>query len=462
MKKLISTFVHSESSSFWSTIPDQSAIQTWTDDLKRVIKSRPLTENWQLAGQAVVLETDENSNARELIHFVAGEVGMQLHIIDMPNVISNFPEWFAVLPDDQPAIVYLEPGSWQGDDFYEVNPKAQRFDIDEEQLRVFRCALKTLLKEELPSKPVVLVTVAQTFEQLDISFRQADAFDRRIQVPSWTDEGFFNAFADGIGRDKLGTSITEQKEKIACLLRDVYPDQRRRLLMQRAMQRVAWREKRQLEYQDLVYFASYGTGEVGTVVHPPNERHRHAVHEAGHALIGHLTSRERTAPALCSILPRNDSQGIVIPAYEGHERKSNDLSYKDMQYKIRVMLAGRAAEHFVLGVDEVSASGSGSDLENATKLANSMFALWGLSDDIRNKAAAAKNLAVIVGEASPSEAQHIETMTRMFLKRIYLETLAILRTNRIYLESIVDALVKRNFLVQKELEEIYSDIQARG
>ncbi len=458
MKKLTSTFRSINTQSFWTSIPTQSAIRTWAEDMKRAIRSAPAAEDWKLVGQAVVLEIDEYDDARELIHFVAGEVDMQLHIIDMPNVVSDFPEWFSVLPDDQPAMVFLEAGPWQGTDFYEINPKAPRYDTGEEELRDFRWALKSLIMTELPSKPVVIVTVAQTFEQLDISLRHANAFDRRIQAPSWTDDGFFNEFAEGIGREKLGTSISQQKEKIACLLRDVYPDRRRRLLMQRAMQRLAWREKRLLEYQDLVYFASYGTGEVGVSFHPKNERYRHAVHEAGHALVGHLTSRGRTAPALCSILPRNDSQGIVIPAYEGHERKSNDLSYKDMQFKIRVMLAGRAAEHLVLGAEEVSASGSGSDLENATTLANSMFALWGLSDDVRNEVSASRNLAVVVGDASPSESKHIESMTRAFLQKMYLETLEVIKTNRAYLDGIVDALIDRNFLIQNELEDLLNDI----
>ena len=443
-------------------MPTESAIRTWATDIKRAMRSAQAAVDWKFAGQAVVLEINEYDDARELIHFVAGEVGMQLHIIDMPNVVSDFPDWFSVLPDNQPAMVYLEAGPWQGTDFYEINPKLPRFDTGDDELRDFRCALKSIVMNELPSKPVVVVTAAQTFEQLDMSLRHADAFDRRIQVPSWTDEGFFNAFADGIGRDKLGISITKQKEKIACLLRDAYPDRRRRLLMQRAMQRLAWREKRLLEYSDLVYFASYGTGEVGSVFHPESERIKHAVHEAGHALVGHLTSRQKSAPALCSILPRNDSQGIVIPAYEGHERKSNDLSYKDMQFQIRVLLAGRAAEQMVLGAEEVSASGSGSDLEKATTLANSMFALWGLSDDVRDTASASRNLAVVVGDASPSEAKHVETMTRTFLQRMYLETLEVIKTNRTYLDDIIDALIKKNFLTQKELEDLYADHQERS
>ena len=118
MKKLTSTFRSINTQSFWTSIPTQSAIRTWAEDMKRAIRSAPAAEDWKLAGQAVVLEIDEYDDARELIHFVAGEVDMQLHIIDMPNVVSDFPEWFSVLPDDQPAMVFLEAGPWQGTDFY--------------------------------------------------------------------------------------------------------------------------------------------------------------------------------------------------------------------------------------------------------------------------------------------------------------------------------------------------------
>ena len=94
-------------------------------------------------------------------------------------------------------------------------------------------------------------------------------------------------------------------------------------------------------------------------------------------------------------MPRDDMHGVVVPAYESHERKSDDLSYKDIVYKIKVALAGRAAEHLLLGIDEIGASGASSDMEKATQLASSMFGLWGLSDDNTSIESAGKILQLL-------------------------------------------------------------------
>jgi len=452
MEKIMTKKVDQPTFSLWGSLSRESAFKVWCSDLERAVEE---SKNWGLVGQAVVIEANDEEIVSQLIQHVASGAGMQLHVVPANNIVKGFPKWFDGLSRSQPAMVYLSAGHWQGEKFAELNPDAPPSTYDQEKCHEFIANLHQLMRTKLSSRPIVLVTTVKNFEQLNVSLREADMFDRRIQLPKMPDEAVYGVFSEEVGRDRLGSSITTQVSKVACLLRDCYPDTRRRRLMQKAMQRLAWREQRTLEYADLVRFACYGTGEVDAILHEEKDRRRNAIHEAGHIVVGHLTSRDKTPAAYCSIVPRDEMGGIVVPAYESHERKSNDLSYRDALHKIKTLLAGRAAEYLLLGPDEMSAEGAGSDLAKATELASSMFGLWGLSDDNSTAETSATNLATVINEPSASELLHVEEMVRKFLEKMYMETIEILNINSGYFHAVIDELVEKNFLVQEELIEIY-------
>jgi Peptidase family M41 len=457
MNKLMAGKSQISSRILWDSLSDVSAMKAWKTDLDRIIREGG---DWSMVGQAVVIEADEEEIIKELVHHLAGAANMQLHMVPAHGVVESFPEWFDALPVNEPALVYLGAGEWHGEKFADLNPDAEKTNADPEKCREFIKAFKELIQTKLPARSVVLATTVKSFDQLDVSLRQAGIFDRRIQIPKLSDEAVFGVFAEEVGVEKLGASITNQVDKVSCLLRDVYPRSRRRRLMQQAMKRLAWRESRCLEYGDLVKFACYGTGDVDLIFHDASVRMRHAIHEAGHVVVGHVNSRNKTPAAYCSIVPRDEMHGIMVPAYESHERKSDDPSYKDMLYEVRVLLAGRAAEQLLLGSDELSAKGASSDLEKATELASSLFGLWGHSDDLSSLESAGKNLAVVVNDPTASELLHIETTVRSFLQKMYLETIEILKTNRDYLDAVISALTDCHYLTQEELQVIYDGVVA--
>jgi Peptidase family M41 len=452
MNKLMAGTAQISSRILWGSLSDTSAIKAWKTDLDRIIQE---DGDWSIVGQAVVIEADEEEMIKDLVHHLAGAANMQLHMIPARGVVESFPQWFDALPANEAALVYLGAGEWHGEKFAELNPDAEKTNADPEKCREFISAFRELIQTKLPTRSVVLVTTVKSFDQLDVSLREAGLFDRRIQIPKLTDEAIYGVFAEEVGVEKLSASITNQVHKVSCLLRDVYPGSRRRRLMQQAMKRLAWREGRCLEYGDLVKFACYGTGDVDLIFHDVSVRRRHAIHEAGHVVVGHVSSRNKTPAAYCSIVPRDEMAGIMVPAYESHERYSEDPSYKDILYELRVLLAGRAAEQLLLGSDELSAKGAGSDLEKATGLASSLFGFWGHSDDPCSLESAGKNLAVVVNEPTSSEMLHIETMVRRFLQKMYLETIEILKTNRDYLDAVIAALTDCHYLTQEELQVIY-------
>ncbi len=116
-------------------------------------------------------------------------------------------------------------------------------------------------------------------------------------------------------------------------------------------------------------------GTVRTLVIQPEERHRLAVHEAGHAAAAFF---QPDADPLykVTIIPRGRSLGAThfLPEEERHT-----LPAEYLRAQLVVALAGRASEKVFL--DSVS-SGADDDIQRATRLARAMVARWGMSDEI--------------------------------------------------------------------------------
>jgi cell division protease FtsH len=116
-------------------------------------------------------------------------------------------------------------------------------------------------------------------------------------------------------------------------------------------------------------------GTVRTLAIQPEERHRLAVHESGHALVAWFLPNADPIYKV-SIIPRGRALGVThqLPEQERHTLPEDYL--KD---RLAVMLGGRSAEQELLG--SVS-SGADDDISQATALARAMVSRWGMSDEI--------------------------------------------------------------------------------
>ena len=116
-------------------------------------------------------------------------------------------------------------------------------------------------------------------------------------------------------------------------------------------------------------------GTVRTLAIQPDERHRLAVHEAGHTAAAFYNASGDPVYKV-TIIPRGRSLGSthMLPAHDRHT-----LSEEFLRTQLITLLAGRAAERLLLG--SVS-SGADDDIRRATLLARSMVARWGMDPDI--------------------------------------------------------------------------------
>jgi cell division protease FtsH len=116
-------------------------------------------------------------------------------------------------------------------------------------------------------------------------------------------------------------------------------------------------------------------GTVRTLAIHPEERHRLAVHEAGHTLVAHFLPFADPLYKV-TIIPRGRALGGTqqLPKEERHTLPEDYL-----RDRLAVFLAGRTAEKLLLGT---VSSGADSDIHEATTLARSMVARWGMSEEI--------------------------------------------------------------------------------
>jgi cell division protease FtsH len=116
-------------------------------------------------------------------------------------------------------------------------------------------------------------------------------------------------------------------------------------------------------------------GTVRTMAIQPEERHRLAVHEAGHAAVAHFLPQADPVYKV-TVIPRGRALGgtHMLPEEERHT-----LEEEYLRDRLAVMLAGRCAEQVFL--DSVS-SGADDDIQRATQLARAMVSRWGMSEEI--------------------------------------------------------------------------------
>lgn len=116
-------------------------------------------------------------------------------------------------------------------------------------------------------------------------------------------------------------------------------------------------------------------GTVRTLTIQPDERHRLAVHEAGHTIVAYFIPH--TDPLYkVSIIPRGRALGGTqqLPEEERHT-----LPEEYLRDRLAMILGGRSAENELL--DSVS-SGADDDIRTATSLARAMVSRWGMSKEV--------------------------------------------------------------------------------
>jgi cell division protease FtsH len=180
------------------------------------------------------------------------------------------------------------------------------------------------------------------------------------------------------------------------------------------------------------------------VVLSPDDRRRTAYHEAGHALVGMLTPGADPVRKV-SIIPRGHALGVTRAAPDADRFNYDERS---LLARIRVAIAGRAAEELVFG-DRTT--GAESDIEQLTEVAHAMVARWGMSTElgpITLPASGAPGTVAASPPVSESTQRTVDREVRRIVADARSDALQLLRRERRRLDHLADALLEQETLDQ--------------
>jgi cell division protease FtsH len=174
------------------------------------------------------------------------------------------------------------------------------------------------------------------------------------------------------------------------------------------------------------------------------DRHLTAYHEAGHAVIA-LVVPGLDPVHKVTIVPREKSLGVtaMLP-----ERDRHTHAFSDLRARLVMLMAGRAAEERVLGIERVT-TGAGSDIRHATRIARQMVVSFGMSRRI--------GMVDLSGDDGPLTAHTgriVDEEVRRIIDEAYQEALRILDEERPLMDGIAQALLARETLGQADLAEL--------
>lgn len=186
-----------------------------------------------------------------------------------------------------------------------------------------------------------------------------------------------------------------------------------------------------------------------------DEKRLTAYHEGGHALVGLLLKHADPVHKV-TIIPRGRAGGytLMLP--------KEDRSYatrSELIDKLKVAMGGRVAEEVVLG--EIS-TGASQDIKQASRIVRSMIKEYGMSENLG---------PIAYGESSDSQmflgrgfgesrnyseniASEIDYEIKKCMENVYNECRNLITENRDKLDLIANALLERETLTAKELEEL--------
>src|SRR5205823_1993664 len=186
----------------------------------------------------------------------------------------------------------------------------------------------------------------------------------------------------------------------------------------------------------------------------PEGKRKTAYHEAGHALVA-LLEPHADPPQRVTIVPRGRALGVTFSSPD-EDRYHYGLDY--WKARLAMMMGGRAADRLVF---DQPYSGHENDTKEATRVARYMVTHWGMSDRLGPMSFRIGEEHVFLGKESQEPrdfsegtAKVIDEEVTKLLREADERAYELLKGHREQMERLVEALLEREELDRKEIEEL--------
>ena len=184
------------------------------------------------------------------------------------------------------------------------------------------------------------------------------------------------------------------------------------------------------------------------------EKRTTAYHEAGHTLVAKLLPNTDPIHKV-TIIPRGRALGLTqqLPMDEKHTYPKDYL-----MNNICILMGGRVAEEIVL---KIQTTGAGNDIEKASDLARRMVCDYGMSENLGPLSFGKREEQIFLGreisqhrDYSEQTAQKIDEEVREFVTGAHEKAFQLIKDNLDILHRMADALLERETLNTKDIDEI--------
>lgn len=313
-----------------------------------------------------------------------------------------------------------------------------------------------------PSSGLVLLAATNRPEVLDPALLRAGRFDRQVLVDRPDKIGRTAILKVHMKKIEMGSDV--DASQVADLTTGFSGADLANLVNEAALLATR-RQASKVEMQDFTQAIERivaGLEKKNRLLNP-REREIVAYHETGHALAA-LALPGSDPVYKISIIPR----GIGALGYT-LQRPTEDrflMTKEELEYKIAVLLGGRAAEKLIF--NHLS-TGAADDIARATDIARSMVTRYGMDPDI-GFVVYEDNQERFLGQQGPgggfngckvsdSTARQIDASVRKIVDDTFAKIYTILENNREILERCAKLLLEKETLLEKELVELTADLK---
>ena len=303
-----------------------------------------------------------------------------------------------------------------------------------------------------PSKGVIVLAATNRPEVLDKALLRPGRFDRRITVDRPNLAGRLATLQVHTRGIKLAEDVDLKKVALAtagCVGADLAN------LANEAALRAVRKGRKLVTQEDMLAafeFVIAGSEKKNSVL-TEFEKKLVAYHEVGHAMVAYKQKNAEPVQKITIVPHTEGSLGYTLLMPE--EDKTNLRTRDELMAKIAVSMGGRAAEEVVMNT---MTNGASQDIQEATGIARSMVAMYGMSDEIGMVALGSVRNQYLDGGYGLDCAQDTAAIMDHEVKRIldecYQDAVQVIRDNREDMDKVVAYLLEKETITGGEMVAI--------
>ncbi len=453
-----STAKRYEPSDQQTTFADVAGLEGVKADLQEIVEFLKSPEKFRRLGgripKGVLLNGPPGTGKTLLARAIAGEAGVPFYSVNGSEFIQMFVgvgasrvrDLFQTAKENAPAIIFIDEidavGRQRGAGLGGGHDEREQ-------------TLNQILSEMdgfTGVDSVIVVAATNRPDVLDPALLRPGRFDRHITVGRPTFKGRLEIFKVHTRDVPLDDDV--DLRRLAAVTIGLTGADIRNVVNEAALW-AARNDKTRVTMSDFDYARDkvlMGAKREEVLQH--EEKEKTAYHEAGHTLAAWLLKGAQRVHKV-TIVPRGRSLGSthIIPSEDRVSTSENEL-----RDQLVVLLAGRAAEKLVY--DEITV-GAENDLERATSMARRMVTHWGMSPRLGPVSYKTSDDDPFLGREIHQQRQFsehtqetIDDEVSKILSTASSRALELLGEKREQLEQLKDALLDREEISEKEIEDL--------